>query len=82
MGDTAHVSVMDQKTISPLPYVMLSEEQVADLLGVSIRTVQGWRSKNRKVKGPKFVKVGGRIRYRSTAISEWLDEQETDEIAS
>lgn len=43
----------------------LTPRQVAEVLGVSTEGLQKMRSEGR---GPKFVKVGGRIRYRRSDL--------------
>ncbi len=50
---------------------LLKEEDAADFLGVSVRTLQGWRFKGG---GPKFIKISHRaIRYRRKDLIEWID---------
>jgi transcriptional regulator with XRE-family HTH domain len=39
----------------------LSQEQLAERLGVSQRTLEGWRYRGR---GPAYLRLGGRIAYR------------------
>jgi len=52
---------------------LLTEAEVADWLGYSPRTVQGWRLRG---KGPAHVVVAGKtIRYRANDVKEWLDRQ-------
>ena len=47
---------------SPIdPDALLTEVQAADLLCLSIRTLQAWRNQNR---GPAFVRAGRAIRGR------------------
>ncbi|MFF3063020.1 helix-turn-helix transcriptional regulator [Oerskovia sp. NPDC057915] len=52
----------------------LRSAEVADLLGVDVRTLAGWRHKNT---GPAFVRIGpGRgatVRYREDVVTAWLD---------
>ncbi len=48
---------------------LLTEQQTANLLSVSTRTLQNWRQFG---KGPKHVKVGRGIRYDEAALQEWL----------
>ena len=51
--------------------VLLSEKQTAEFLGVSRRTLQGWRLAGN---GPKFVKVSSRsIRYRRKDLLAWVE---------
>jgi len=43
-------------------------EQVARILGVTYQTLANWRSKGM---GPRYVKIGGQVRYRPFAIEEY-----------
>jgi excisionase family DNA binding protein len=52
------------------PDALLTEAQAADLLNLSIRTLQAWRVRGG---GPLFVRLGRSVRYRRTDISKWLD---------
>ncbi|WP_291975331.1 MULTISPECIES: helix-turn-helix domain-containing protein [unclassified Chelatococcus] len=45
--------------------------EVGTRLGLSISTLNSWRSKGR---GPRFVKVGSRVRYRDEDVTRWLIE--------
>ena len=48
--------------------------EVAAYLGgeFSEKTLANWRSAG---KGPEYVKVGGRVRYRWSAVNAWLAER-------
>lgn len=52
---------------------MLTSAQVADLCGVSMNTLQKWRSRNM---GPRYVKFGGSnaatIRYKRSDVELFL----------
>jgi len=48
---------------------LLVEAQAAELLVMSVRTLQSWRHKDR---GPPFVRVGRNIRYRYGDVLEWI----------
>lgn len=50
---------------------LLTVADVADLLGVPVRTVYEWRYKG---EGPRGHKVGRYVRYRREAVERWLDE--------
>ena len=69
---------LNSQTITPqhLP-VLMTPDQVADLLMVSPRTLAGWRLRG---KGPKFVRLGNKgrelIRYRSSVILAWIESNE------
>ena len=48
----------------------LSEQEVAELLGVSRNTLKHWRWVG---KGPRYVKMIGKIGYRPCDLREWID---------
>jgi excisionase family DNA binding protein len=54
------------------PDVLATPDEVADVLGVPEHTLAQWRSKG---KGPDYIKVGRHVRYRWSAVNEWLDAQ-------
>lgn len=45
-------------------------EEVSDLLKVPQGTLANWRYLG---KGPRFVKVGRRVRYRRSDVEAWLE---------
>jgi hypothetical protein len=49
---------------------LLTEVQAADLLHLSVRTLQAWRSKH---VGPPFVRAGRAIRYRRCGLLAWVN---------
>lgn len=52
---------------------LLSQRQVAVRLGVSARTVEGWRPRG---VGPPFLRLSARaVRYRSSDLEQWLDQR-------
>lgn len=68
LSRTVHVGDMAPKKMRRLladfPPGMLplyDEDDVAALLGISVRLLQAWRSEGRD--GPSFVRVGGKVRY-------------------
>jgi len=48
----------------------LTEMQAADLLRLSVRTLQSWRT---KVFGPPFVRAGRAVRYRRRDLIDWIE---------
>lgn len=56
-----------------------STEELAEELGLAPHTLENWRTLGR---GPKFTKVGGRIRYRESAVARYLDQQTFDRTPS
>jgi len=52
------------------PRPLLDQSQAAEFLAVSTRTLEGWRSSGG---GPRFVRVGRRVRYRLRDLQQWVD---------
>jgi excisionase family DNA binding protein len=50
--------------------VLLREQDAADLLNLSVRTLQSWRI---RMAGPPFVQVGRAIRYRRRDLIAWIE---------
>jgi len=48
----------------------LSQRQIAELLGASVRTIQSWRAAG-KMPSPD-VRVGGVLRWRRETVEAWL----------
>jgi len=53
-----------EKLLSSIP-VRVTTKVAAEYLGVSVRTLEDWRAKE---KGPKYVKIGHRIRYELSEL--------------
>ena len=51
----------------------LTPDQVAQRYQVSEATLKEWRYKGR---GPKFLRIGKRVRYREADLLRWEQEQE------
>jgi excisionase family DNA binding protein len=52
----------------------MTEAGVAQSLGISKVTLYSWRA---QAKGPRFTKIGRLVRYRSSDVDAWLEEQRT-----
>lgn len=52
---------------------VLDTRAAADFLGVSARTLEGFRVRGG---GPRFVKIGGAVRYRLASLEKYLRHQE------
>ncbi|MBM3740407.1 MAG: helix-turn-helix domain-containing protein [Acidobacteria bacterium] len=51
----------------------INEKQVAEMLGISVRSLQGWRCRGR---GPRFYRLGGdSVRYRADEVQAWAESQ-------
>ena len=57
------------RTSSPDPGALLTEQEAAELLNVSVRTLQDWRVTS---DGPPFARVGRLVRYRRDSLHAWL----------
>ncbi len=65
-------------TRDPLPSELIDEPTLASRLGVSRSTLQSWRYTGR---GPRFIKLGRMVRYRSTVIDAYLRENTRGRVA-
>jgi len=62
-------------TKTPAEWVaLMSPPELSDYAGPAVQTLAIWRMKN---KGPRYVKIGGRIRYRLSDVDEWLEANTT-----
>jgi excisionase family DNA binding protein len=50
-------------------FALLTEEEVAEQLHVSVPSLRRWRLERR---GPQFIKVGSLVRYRPEDLESWL----------
>lgn len=63
-----------------IPFQLLTTEELAEFLGVSMRTIEDWRCDR---KGPPHVRLGPRtVRYRSDEVLAWLARGGTASAAS
>lgn len=72
-GPTVHLVVMETTTsalsgLEPL----LSIEELAEYLHVPVTTIRDWRTDG---KGPCAIKVGGRVRFATSDVLAWLQQQ-------
>jgi hypothetical protein len=58
------------RVLSDEPDALLTEIEAADLLRLSIRTLQAWRARGY---GPPFVRAGRAIRYRRRDLVAWVN---------
>jgi predicted DNA-binding transcriptional regulator AlpA len=57
------------------PDRLLTSKQVAEEINFPIATLNYWRSIG---KGPAYIKIDRWVRYRQSAIAEWIDDQNPD----
>ena len=64
--------MLDRQThhLAQLSAEFLSEDQVADLLCQSVRTIQKWRVSGF---GPPFYKFGRSVRYNRSDLVDWIE---------
>lgn len=51
---------------------LMSVTELAELLGVPVNTVYGWRCRG---EGPPGYRIGRHVRYRRAAVEAWLMTQ-------
>lgn len=61
-----------ERNTAQLPNCLTDDRVVAKMLGVSGVTVRIWRMKG---KGPRWVKVGSRVRYDLADVRAWIESQ-------
>lgn len=57
----------------------LNEVELAELLNLSSRTLQGWRLKGG---GPAFEKFGRAVRYSVATVAAWIADRERDSTSA
>ncbi len=57
--------------------VLLTQSELSEFLKISERTLERWRSEQQ---GPPFIQPirGGKVRYRKTDVSDWLQKQRVE----
>ena len=54
--------------------VLLTPEELTDYLGISLRTIEGWRTTK---KGPPFDRLGKHVRYPADKFEIGLSQRES-----
>lgn len=57
---------------------LLTTEEVAEQLGLSVKTLYQWHSQKPHPKGPVPIKVGKYLRWRPADVEAWIDAQAPD----
>ena len=52
----------------------LTDEELAEQLNVSVRTLRRWREQH---KGPPCIKTGQQVLYSQAGVKRWLERLET-----
>jgi len=53
---------------------LLDEKQLANKLNLSVASARRWRLLRQ---GPKFLKIGASVRYRTEGVEAWLNSRPT-----
>jgi excisionase family DNA binding protein len=51
---------------------LMTLSDLSDMLGVPVATLYGWRHRG---EGPQGYRIGRHVRYRRSAVEEWLRAQ-------
>lgn len=70
MATDSHLAQAWRNRTSRPDDALLTEVEAADLLRMSERTLQAWRTQAR---GPTFVRAGRAIRYRRSDLLAWIE---------
>ena len=65
---------------NPKPARLLTNDEVAGLLGISPRTLESWRVNFAQPVGPKFLRLGRAIRYRPEDVDAYLSRRTVDTV--
>ena len=66
-----------EDNLTPIKATYFTPEQLAEELGISMRTLMRWHAERR---GPPRCAVGKLILYRVAAVHDWLASQESDPV--
>lgn len=50
--------------------MLLSPEEVSEMIGFNTGTLANWRSQG---KGPRYQKIGRMVKYHMSYVQEWLE---------
>ena len=78
VSPTLNAKENDMTSISYQPLWLLNEKQVAEMLGLKPATLRVWRATGR---GPRYLKVGGSVRYDIDEVKDYLREMRRQPIS-
>jgi hypothetical protein len=67
---------LKRKRIAHIPGY-IPESEMAEQLGLAVRTLRKWRQQGH---GPAYIKFGKQIHYRDTSRDAWLRRQEVEPV--
>jgi excisionase family DNA binding protein len=70
---------MTTNTAAPVAHVLLTPQEVADMLRIPVRSLYVQRSAGRPT--PPGVKIGRHLRYRLADVEAWVEDQFTRSAA-
>jgi excisionase family DNA binding protein len=71
-------TVRQEKLIVENVEKLLTISEVAEMLGVPVATLYGWRYRG---EGPSGYRIGRHVRYRRAKVEAWLERQVDEKIA-
>jgi helix-turn-helix protein len=74
---TVATSTLAPLVVSSDPDAAFNESQAANLLGVSVRTLQAWRFRGG---GPRYIKIGRAVRYQRKVLVSFQAEHTVSSI--
>lgn len=54
---------------------LMKQQDLAESLGLTVKTLANWRWKRF---GPTPIRISGRVYYRQTDVTAWINEQASD----
>jgi excisionase family DNA binding protein len=57
----------------------MTQKQVAEMLGLSTATLEGWRIRG---KGPRYLKLGRCVRYLVADLEAWIERRVSTSAAA
>jgi predicted DNA-binding transcriptional regulator AlpA len=69
-----HSPARDGQNFGTVAEPFVSERKAAEFLGISVRTLQRWRTEPPSTGGPRFFKLGAkRVAYRLSDLTKWAE---------
>lgn len=75
MSQTDLIASGVEQELQETDMVYMNQDQVAEFLGISPRTLEDWRYKGG---GPPYRKIGRCVRYLRSQVIEWVESNERE----